>query len=85
MALGKLGLNNHDFARLGPMASRYAEHDIHDLLGREHSLLDATANRQIARWIAPYAWAPDPGPAPPREDTEPLNIPASRGRRGLFR
>src|SRR6185312_13398007 len=39
-ALGKLGLTNKDFARLGPLAARYAEFDVHDELGREHSLLD---------------------------------------------
>ncbi len=68
-AIGKLGLRNRDFERLGPLASRYVEHDIHDLLGPEHSLLDATANQTIARWIAPYVWAPDPGPRAPRPAT----------------
>jgi hypothetical protein len=63
-ALGRVGLSNSDFAKLGPLATRYQEHDIHDLLGNEHTLLDAVANRQIARWIAPYLWAPDPGASP---------------------
>jgi hypothetical protein len=63
-ALGRLGLSNRDFARLGPLASRYAEVDVNEILGREHSLLDAVANPQIARLMAPYLWAPDPGPRP---------------------
>src|SRR5262249_47991077 len=64
-ALGRVGLSNRDFARLGPLAARYAEHDVHDILGREHSLLDAVASPEIARRMAPYLWAPDPGPSPP--------------------
>jgi hypothetical protein len=63
-ALGRVGLSNRDLARLGPLAARYAEQDVHDVLGREHSLLDAVANPQIARLMAPYLWAPDPGPSP---------------------
>src|SRR5205807_588254 len=61
-ALGRIGLTNRDLDRLGPLAARYEEHDIDDILGGEHSLLDATANPRIGRWIAPYVWAPDPGP-----------------------
>jgi hypothetical protein len=68
-ALGRVGLTNKDLDRLGPLACRYQEHDLHDLLGREHTLLDAAANRQIARWIAPYLWTPDPGPSPVREES----------------
>jgi hypothetical protein len=63
-ALGRVGLSNRDFDRLGPLAARYSEHDLREILGREHSLLDAVANPQIARLMAPYLWAPDPGPAP---------------------
>jgi hypothetical protein len=62
-ALGRVGLTSRDFSRLGPLAARYAERDVDALLGREHTLLDAVANPQIARWIAPYLWAPDPGPS----------------------
>jgi hypothetical protein len=69
-ALGRLGLSNRDFDRLGPVAERYEEHDINDILGGEHSLLDATANPRIGRWIAPYAWAPDPGPSPKQPETD---------------
>lgn len=69
-SLGKLGITNRDLEKLGPLASRYAEHDLHELLGQEHTLLDAVANRQIARWIAPYVWAPDPGPSDPWADAE---------------
>ncbi len=70
-ALGRVGLSNRDLARLGPLAARYAERDVNDILGREHSLLDAVANPQIARLMAPYLWAPDPGPATvlPRPET----------------
>jgi hypothetical protein len=67
-ALGRVGLTNKDLDRLGPLAGRYEEHDLHDLLGREHTLLDAAANLQIARWIAPYVWTPDPGPSPALPD-----------------
>jgi hypothetical protein len=70
-ALGRLGLSNHDFDKLGPLAARYEEHDINDILGTEHSLLDATANPRIGRWIAPYAWAPDPGPSTKQAETDP--------------
>jgi hypothetical protein len=63
-ALGQVGLTNRDFARLGPRAARYAEYDIDEQLGREHTLLDAVANPVIARRMAPYLWAPDPGPTP---------------------
>jgi hypothetical protein len=64
-ALGKAGLTNRDFARLGPVAARYAERDVYGFLGDEHTLLDAVANPEIARLMAPYLWAPDPGPSPP--------------------
>jgi hypothetical protein len=70
-ALGRLGLSNRDFARLGPLVARYEEHDIHDILGVEHSLLDAVANPQVGRWIAPYVWAPDPGPVFQQTETSP--------------
>jgi hypothetical protein len=70
-ALGRVGLSNADFDKLGPLAARYQEHDIHELLGAEHTLLDAVANPEIARWIAPYTWTPDPGPLPPQVDTPP--------------
>jgi hypothetical protein len=59
-ALGRTGLPQHAFDRLGPIAARYAEHDVTRYLGRDHTLLDATASPDIARWIAPYAWAPGP-------------------------
>jgi hypothetical protein len=87
-ALGKLGLTNKDLARLGPLAAKYQEHDLHDLLGREHTLLDAVANPQIGHWIAAYLWAPDPGPGPPRPDEEPgrtLDARGNRVRGGVFR
>ena len=70
-ALGRVGLSNADFAKLGPLAARYEEHDVHDVLGPEHTLLDAVANPTIARRIAPYAWTADPGPLPPQADTPP--------------
>ncbi|WP_435018142.1 hypothetical protein TA3x_000087 [Tundrisphaera sp. TA3] len=70
-ALGRVGLSNADLAKLGPLAARYAEYDIHDHLGPEHTLLDAVANPDIARRIAPYAWAGDPGPQPSQADTPP--------------
>ena len=63
-ALGRVGLSNRDFNRLGPLAARYQEQDVHDILGREHSLLDAVANPLIARRMAPYLWAPDSRPGP---------------------
>jgi hypothetical protein len=77
-ALGRIGLTNRDLARLGPLASRYEEHDIHDILGEEHSLLDATANPTIGRWIAPYVWAPDPGPIADQAETRPTPYGAGR-------
>jgi hypothetical protein len=67
-ALGRVGLSNRDFDRLGPLAARYAEQDVHGILGDEHTLLDAVASPRIGRWIAPYLWAPDPGPSPALEE-----------------
>jgi hypothetical protein len=79
-ALGRLGLTNHDFEKLGLLAARYAEHDVHDLLGREHTLLDAVANPEIAQMIASYLFNPNPEPPPPQEETEPRAILLFRGR-----
>ena len=71
-ALGRSGMTQRDFDRIGTLAAKYEEHDVHELLGREHTLLDAVANRQISRWMAPYLWAADPGPAPPRPHHGPI-------------
>lgn len=71
-ALGRRGMTQGDFDRIGPLAAKYEEHDVHDLLGREHTLLDAVANRQISRWMAPYLWAADPGPISPRPHYGPI-------------
>ena len=84
-ALGRAGLSNADLRKLGPLAARYEEHDIHEILGAEHTLLDAVANPRIARWIAPYAWAPDPGPRQVREYAGTNDVRRSRGIRDLFR
>lgn len=67
-ALGRVGLKQSDLNQLGPLAARYAEYDLHDELGAEHTLLDAVANPRIARRMAPYVWAPDPGPQPALRD-----------------
>jgi hypothetical protein len=69
-ALGKVGLTNRDFDRLGQLAARYAEDEVDALLGREHTLLDAVANPAIARRMVPYLWGLDPGP-PPRLPQQP--------------
>jgi hypothetical protein len=69
-ALGKVGLSNRDLDRLGPLAARYAEFDVNDELGREHTLLDAVANPRIAREIAPYLWNPNPEAAPRQMNVE---------------
>jgi hypothetical protein len=83
-ALGRLGLTNRDFSRLGPVASRYNEMDVRVLLGREHTLLDAVANPEITRAIAPYAWAPDPGPSARLTEDRSFNRINWRGRRAPF-
>jgi hypothetical protein len=70
-ALGLVGLSGRDLESLGPLAARYDEHDVHDLLGREHTLLDAVASPQIAQRIAPYAFNPNPAPPPAQTATEP--------------
>jgi hypothetical protein len=88
VALGRVGLSNRDFARLGPLAARYTERDVYDILGREHTLLDATSNARIARWMAFYLWAPDPGPSPAPEQGESryrVNARGGRGRVNPFR
>jgi hypothetical protein len=87
-ALGRIGLSNKDLARMGPLAVRYAELDVQELLGREHTLLDAVANAQISRRMAPYLWAPDPGPSPEwpaLEDRFRLRARGSRDGRAWFR
>jgi hypothetical protein len=56
-SFGQVGLLPADLARLGPLAERYEQHDLHELLGAEHTLLNAVAHPQVARWIAPYVWA----------------------------
>jgi hypothetical protein len=76
-ALGRVGLKNHDFDKLGSLAARYNEEDVHDELGPEHTLLDAVANPKIARMMAFYLWAPDPGPLPSWK--EPSNPPRGFG------
>jgi hypothetical protein len=74
LALGRIGLTQGDLDRLGPLAAKYEEHDSHDLLGAEHTLVDAVANRQVSRWMAPYLWAPDPGYTPPRPEGPPIEV-----------
>lgn len=81
-ALGKLGLSNRDFDRLGPLAARYAEFDVHDELGREHSLLDAVANPVIAGKIAPYLWNSNARPAPRQQNVEPEGLEDRKRNRG---
>jgi hypothetical protein len=73
-ALGRVGLDGRDLARLGPLAARYAEHDVHEILGTEHTLLDAVANPEICRRIAPYLWNPNPAAAPTQCNTEPAGL-----------
>jgi hypothetical protein len=88
VALGRVGLSNRDFARLGPLAARYTERDVYEILGREHTLLDAASNPRITRWMAFYLWAPDPGPSPAAEREESragINARGGRGRRSAFR
>ncbi len=80
-AIGRIGLTNADFRKLGPLAARYQEHDIHEILGSEHTLLDAVANPKVARWIAPYTGAGDPGPLPPQADHPPEVVRGLIGRR----
>jgi hypothetical protein len=64
-AMGRRGLTSQDLEKLGPLAARYFEQDVHDILRLEHSLLDAVANPEIAQAIAPFVWATDPGPPAP--------------------
>lgn len=60
-AIGRAGLRPVDYERLGPLAGRYAERDMYDRIGREHTLLRAVADPEIARAMAPYTWAAGPG------------------------
>jgi hypothetical protein len=84
LALGRVGLYQKDFDRLGPLAARYEEHDVDALLGPEHTLLDAVADPQIAQWIAPYVWNPNPAPAPP-QTAMPERVQRGSALRRLFR
>ena len=70
-ALDRVGQSIRDLAGLGPLATRYQEQDVHDILGREHSLPDAVVNPRIARLMAPFHWASIPAPAIPEETPAP--------------
>jgi hypothetical protein len=83
-ALGRLGLTNRDFQRLGPIAARYAEFDVHDLLNGDHTLLDAVANPQIAQRMAPYLFNFNPAPSPPMNESEYPSTAPGGSRTGLF-
>lgn len=78
-ALGRIGMTNRDFERLGPLAARYSEHDVHDVLGIEHTLLDAVASPLIAQRLAPYLWNPNPAAPPPQLHTEPAGLEERKG------
>jgi hypothetical protein len=56
-AIGRVGLANRDFARLGPLAARYVEEDLRPIIGRDHSLTGAVASPGVAARVAPYTWA----------------------------
>lgn len=60
LAIGLVGLTNRDLARLGPLAARYAERDLAPHIGRDHTLVGAVVDPQVAAWIAPYTWATRP-------------------------
>jgi len=64
-SLGRIGLTQSDFDRLGPSAACYAERDVREFLGPDHTLLDAVANPEIARAMAPYTWTPAASTMPP--------------------
>ncbi len=70
-AIGRIGLTNRDFEKLGPLAARYAEFDVHDVLQREHTLLDAVASPVIASKLSPYVWNPNPPPERPVQTPTP--------------
>lgn len=73
-ALGRVGLSPADRERFGVHVSKYVEMDVMPILGRAHSLLDATSDAKVAKWIAPYAWGP--GPPPDRNpEMQPRNPP----------
>lgn len=64
-ALGRVGLLPKDVQRLGSLMARYAEFDMHPVLGREHTLLNVVANPQLAPLLALYLFADEPSAAPP--------------------
>jgi hypothetical protein len=80
-ALGRVGMTAHDLEALGPLAARYAEYDVDEQLGREHTLLDAVANPLIAQMMAPYLWNERPLPAPSQSASSGI---ANPRRRRLF-
>jgi hypothetical protein len=59
-ALGRVGFTPKDLRRLGPLSARIEQHEIYDLIGREHTLLRAVVHPEVAGWIAPYTWATGP-------------------------
>ncbi len=77
-AMGRKGLTDRDLERIGPLAERIAQHDLEPIVGRAHTLLDATSDPQVARWIAPYAWSPDPGPVDAKPRKKRLLSPRAR-------
>lgn len=77
-AMGRKGLTDRDLERIGPLAERIDQHDLKPIVGRAHTLLDATSDPQVARWIAPYAWSPDPGPVPAKPPKKRLFSPRAR-------
>ncbi len=82
-ALGQVGLStDRDFDRLGPLAARYAEFDVHDELRRSTPCSTPSPTRRSRRRIAPYIFNPNPDPPPAQAETLPRNIPRCRGRFG---
>jgi hypothetical protein len=61
-ALGRVGLQPPDRARLGPLLARYEQYDLSPWLGREHAFLRTVAMPHVARRIAPYTWAAEAAP-----------------------
>jgi len=60
-SIGRRGLTRKDLNALGPLAHRVEQFDTLSEVGPAHTLLESTADREIAWWMAPYLWMPRQG------------------------
>ena len=74
VALGRVGLSNRDFARLGPLAARYTERDVYDFWAESTPcLMQRRTRKSLAGW--PFIYGPRiPVPAQLSSETSPASV-----------